>query len=303
MRLGAHVSTAGGISRAPETGRSIGAEAIQIFSKSPHSWTAPPLDPEEAARFRAEMERTGLSAASVHHNYLTNLASPKESNYRASRASFRDDLERSESLGARHLIFHPGAHVGSGTEAGIRRIAAALVWAIGETPKYRVRILLENAAGQGTTLGSTFEELARILDAVGAPERVGIALDTCHLFASGVEFRTDTDYGAVLDRLQATVGADRVRAFHLNDSVAGLGSHLDRHANIGRGALGIEGFRRWVTDRRWAEVPGYLETPLADESYATYRDELAALRALAAPPPRVARPRSGATAARRRRSA
>lgn len=303
MRLGAHVSTAGGISKAPETGRSIGCEAIQIFSKSPHSWTAPPLDPTEAELFRSEVLRTGLAAVSVHHNYLTNLASPKDSNYAASRASFLDDLERSEQLGAQHLIFHPGAHIGSGPQQGIQRIAEALTWALGQAPDRKVRILLENAAGQGTTMGSTFEELAEILDRVPDQGRVGLALDTCHLFASGMDFRTDEGYGAVIDRLNATVGTARVQAFHLNDSRAGLGGHLDRHANIGRGEIGLAGFRPWLTDRRWASVPGYLETPLADAHYTIYTEELTVLRTVAgstAPAARVRRPR--VTASRRSRT-
>lgn len=265
---------------APETGRSIGCEAIQIFSKSPHSWKAPPLTEEQAKAFRAAFAKSGLAAVSVHHNYLTNLASPKKPNYAASRASFLEDLRRAEAIGAQHLIFHPGAHTGSGPEAGILRIVEALNWTLGETPKFRVRILLENSAGQGTTMGSNFPELARILDGAAEKDRVGVALDTCHLFASGQDFRTEESYGAVKDRITESFGTKKVQAFHLNDSVAGLGGHLDRHANIGRGEIGVEGFLPWVNDRLWAAIPGYLETPLAGDDYAAYLEDLKTLRGL-----------------------
>ena len=284
MWLGAHIATAEGLAEAPRTGRSIGCDAIQIFSKSPHSWKGPPLLPERAEEFRAAAKESRLHAVAVHHNYLTNLGSPKDPMYHQSKEAFLDDLRRCDLLGADHLIFHTGAHLGSGAAASLRRVVDALNWATAELPDSTTHILLENAAGQGTTLGSNFEELAQVLDGVEAKSRVGIAIDTCHLFASGQDFRTAETYAAVKDRIKRTVGLRKVQAFHLNDSKADLGMHLDRHENIGRGKLGIEGFRPWLNDPTWAKVPGYLETPWTDDDYSAYVTDLRTLRALIASP-------------------
>lgn len=285
MWLGAHIGTSDGLAEAARTGRSIGCDAIQIFSKSPQSWKGPPIRPELAEAFQGAVRAEKLRYTAVHHGYLTNLASPKPAMRRASRAAFLDDIDRCTLLGVDQMIFHPGAHVGSGVEAGVRQIAESLAWALAERPDSKVTILLENAAGQGTTIGSRFEELRDILDAVGARERVAVALDTCHLFAAGFDFRTPETYGEVKDRLKSTLGWKRVQAFHLNDCKAGLGSHLDRHENIGRGELGTAGFVPWLNDPTWAKTPGYLETPLTDEEYAAYATDLATLRGLLRPGP------------------
>jgi deoxyribonuclease-4 len=178
------------------------------------------------------------------------------------------------------LIFHPGAHLKSGVEQGLRTIAESLRLALESRPDDEVWILLENAAGQGTTLGSKFEELASILAQVHRPDRLGVTLDTCHLFAAGYDFRDPTSYGILMDRLERELGSKTVRAFHLNDAKEELGGHLDRHENIGKGKIGLEGFRQFVTDPRWAETPGYLETPLDDRGYARYAADLRTLRSL-----------------------
>jgi deoxyribonuclease IV len=278
--LGAHIGVADGLAEAAKTGRAIGCDAIQIFSKSPHSWKAPPIVPERAEEFRVEVVGQKLKAVGVHHNYLTNLGSPKDPMYHTSRTAFVDDLGRAELLGATHLIFHPGAHLGSGVAVGLRRITDALNWALGETQTAATRILLENAAGQGTTLGSNFDELAVVLDGVTDKERVGVAIDTCHLFASGRDFRTPEGYAAVKEDLRRSIGLKKVQAFHLNDSKAECGQHLDRHENIGRGFIGLEGFRHWLNDPSWAKVPGYLETPMDGEEYQAYVADLRTLRSL-----------------------
>ena len=285
MYLGAHVGIADGLAEAPVMGKRIGCESIQIFSKSPQMWNGPPTSPEAAVAFRDAVRREGIRATAVHHGYLANLASPKAEMLERSRRAFRDELARAELLGVDGLIFHPGAHLSSGVEAGVRTLVESLTAIIDEHPDGKVRILLENAAGQGTTLGSRFEELAEVLHRVDRPGRLGFTLDTCHLFASGVDFRTDEGYGELGDRIDAVLGRDNVRAFHLNDAKAELGSHLDRHENIGRGEIGIEGFRRVVNDRRWSEVPGYLETPLDEGSYGRYETDLATLRGLVAGAP------------------
>lgn len=285
MLLGAHIGTSDGLASAARTAREIGADAMQIFSKSPHSWKGAPIPPENAAAYREERARRSIRASAVHHCYLTNLASPKPTVQAQSRAAFLDDLGRADLLGADHLIFHPGAHLGTGPAAGIGRIAEALNWALAEAPDAAPKVLLENAAGQGTTIGGTFEELALLLDRIGEKARVGVAIDTCHLFASGVDFRSTEGYGRARDALRATVGARTVRAFHLNDSKADCGAHLDRHENIGRGRIGLEGFRHLVNDPLWAKVPGYLETPLAASGdYSAYVADLGTLRGLLGAP-------------------
>ena len=284
MWLGAHIGIADGLANAVREGRKIGCDAIQIFSKSPQMWSGPAIAPAAAEEFRAAVRSEGLRATAVHHGYLANLGSPKAFVLRRSREAFLDELGRADLLGADALIFHPGAHLKSGVDAGLKTIAESLRLALEKAPEGRVHILLENAAGQGTTLGSTFEELASVLAQVDRPDRVGVALDTCHLFAAGFDFRDDASYGALMDRVDGVLGRGTVRAFHLNDAKAPLGSHLDRHENIGRGEVGLEGFRRVVNDPRWAETPGYLETPIDENGYARYAADLRTLRSLIEPP-------------------
>ena len=284
MYLGAHIGISGGLSEAPAVGRSIGCEAIQIFSKSPQMWAGPPISDEASAGFRAAVRAQGLRATAVHHGYLATLASPKPDGLARSREAFLDELRRAEQLAADALIVHPGAHLGSGVEAGARRVAEGLNEAFSRTEGFRVRVLLENMAGQGSTLGSGFRELALIRDGVTERPRVGVALDTCHLFAAGHDFRTESAYGLLLDRIESELGLEHVRAFHLNDAKGPLGSHRDRHENIGRGEIGVGGFRSFVNDRRWNDRPGYLETPMSNDGYAAYRSDLATLRSLEGPP-------------------
>jgi deoxyribonuclease IV len=280
MLLGAHLGIAGGIAEAAHEADRLACESLQIFSKSPQMWSGPPLLPEAAEKFRDAVRTSGLKATAVHHGYLLNLASPKPPMLQQSRRAFADEIGRANLLGVDALIFHTGAHLGSGIEPALRTLAESLRLALEADPDGRVRLLLENAAGQGTTLGSNLEELAGVLDTVGRPDRTGVTLDTCHLFAAGFDFRTPELYGGLIDRIEATIGVRRVYAFHLNDAKAPLGSHLDRHENIGRGTIGEAGFRELVRDRRWAQVPGYLETPLDDRDYARYAEDLATLRGL-----------------------
>jgi deoxyribonuclease IV len=280
MYLGAHLGIAGGFAEAVEDAERLEADALQIFAKSPQMWSGPPVSAEAAERFRAAVRSSRLRATAVHHGYLLNLASPKPENLERSRAAFRDEIARADLLGVNSLIFHPGAHVGGGTAAGITTLVESLDLALAATERSPTRLLLENAAGQGTTLCSNLDELAEVLDRVGERHRLGVTLDSCHLFAAGFELRTDDGYGSFVDRVRGTIGEANVRAFHLNDAKAGLGSHLDRHENIGRGEIGADGFRRLVNDRRWREVPGFLETPLDENDYARYAEDLATLRSL-----------------------
>jgi deoxyribonuclease IV len=285
MILGAHIGIADGLAQAPRTGRSIGCDAIQIFSKSPQMWAGPPIPAGAAEEFRAAVRSEGLRATAVHHGYLINLGSPKRPMLERSRRAFLDEIRRAELLGVDGLIFHPGAHLGSGPEAGLKAIAESLRLSLEAVPEGKVPLLLENAAGQGTALCSSFEELATVLAVVDAGPRVGVTLDTCHLFAAGTDFRTPEGYGALVDRIDRVLGRATVRAFHLNDAKAELGSHLDRHENIGRGQIGFEGFRSLVNDLRWSETPGYLETPIDDRGYERYAEDLRSLRGLLGPSP------------------
>lgn len=293
MYLGAHVGIARGLPEAVAQGVAIGCEAIQIFSKSPQMWKAPAISPEAATAFRSAVRASPLRATAVHHSYLPNLANPDPAKREASRLAFVDELQRAELLGVDALIIHPGAHLGSGVDAGLARIAESLNLAFRQTPGFRVRTLLENAAGQGTALCATFTELATVIGAIEDRRRVGVALDTCHMFASGLDFRSAESYAHVIAAIESTFGVGEVRAFHLNDAKAELGSRLDRHENIGKGCIGLDGFRPWLADTRWSAVPGYLETPLDDNGYARYVDDLGRLRTLLAGPRRPGRGASG----------
>ena len=280
MFLGAHLGIAGGYTEAIVAAGRLDAECVQIFSKSPQMWSGPPVSAEAAERFRTAVRSSAVRATAVHHGYLLNLASPKPEMLERSRAAFRDEIARADLLGVDALIFHPGAHLGAGAAAGLGTLVESLDAALDATRASPTRLLLENSAGQGTTLCASLEELAEVFGRVRDPRRLGVTLDTCHLFANGFDLRTEDGYGALVDRVHATVGEENVRAFHLNDAKAPLGSHLDRHENIGRGEIGVGGFDRLVNDRRWAEVPGYLETPLDDRDYARYAEDLARLRSL-----------------------
>ncbi len=292
MYLGAHLGISGGFSEAVTEAGRLGAESLQIFAKSPQMWSGPPVTPEAAERFREAVRASPLRATAVHHGYLLNLASPKPEMLERSRTAFRDEIGRADLLGVNALIFHPGAHLGAGIPAGISTLCESLTSALEATDGSPTRLLLENSAGQGTTLCSSLEELADVLGRVPNAQRLGVTLDTCHLFANGFDLRSNDGYGVLVDRIRATIGEANVRAFHLNDAKAPLGSHLDRHENIGRGEIGAEGMRRIVRDRRWTEVPGYLETPLDDRGYARYAEDLATLRASATTSPRRAGPRA-----------
>jgi deoxyribonuclease-4 len=277
--LGAHVSIAGGLPLAPGRGRSLGCGAIQIFVKNQRQWAAPPLRPADARAFRAARRRAGMRHAFAHGSYLVNLACPDPAGWRQALGVFTDELRRAEALGLDALVVHPGSHLGAGVERGVELVARAVEAALATTRRARVKVALENTAGAGHGLGRSFAELHAILERLGHPPRVGVCVDTCHLFVAGHDIRTPAGYARVLDECVATIGARRVLAFHLNDARAGLGSALDRHEHIGHGQLGLEPFRLLLNDRRFAKVPKVLETPKDPEPAADLRN-LAILRGL-----------------------
>jgi len=277
--LGAHMSISGGVYRALERGQEVGCSVVQIFLKNQLQWAAAPYTEDDIRRFREAWKTTRIRTVFAHSSYLINLAAPAEAEWKRAVTAFHDELERAEALGLPFVIIHPGSHRGEGLEAGIRRIAAALDEVTARTRGYRVMVLLENTAGGGATIGRTFEELAMLLGASRAPERIGVCLDTCHLFAAGYDLRKADGYAAAMESCARHVGIRRVRAFHLNDAKAPLGSGLDRHEKIGRGHLGRDAFRWLVNDRRFSRVPMALETPKEPEPRAD-REALALLRRL-----------------------
>jgi deoxyribonuclease IV len=259
--FGAHMSIAGGYHRALLTAQTHDCEAVQLFTKNSSQWRAKELFEEEIALFGETLRQTRVRQLLAHDSYLINLASPDQFLYRRSLEAFIIELERAERLGLTYLVTHPGAHVGAGEEAGLERVVAALDEVHRRCPGFRVQVLLETTAGQGSCLGHRFEHLATILDRLAQPERVGVCLDTCHVFAAGYALAPEADYRATLRKFDKVIGLERLRAFHLNDSLKPLGSRIDRHAHIGRGCLGLEPFRLLVNDRRFRDRPMILETP------------------------------------------
>ena len=275
------MSIAGGLYRALERGQEVGCSVVQIFLKNQLQWAAKAYTSEDITLFKAAWKRTGIKTVFAHSSYLINLAAAEAREGQRAVEAFHDELERAEALGLPFVIIHPGSHRGEGLEAGVARIARALDLVLERTRGYRVMVLLENTAGGGATIGRSFEELAALLDAVKVPERVGICLDTCHLFAAGYDVRNGDGYEAAMRACARLIGIRRVRAFHLNDAKAPCGSGLDRHEKIGRGKMGLAAFRLLMNDRRFARVPMALETPKEPEPKAD-RDALALLRRLRA---------------------
>jgi deoxyribonuclease-4 len=279
VRLGAHESIAGGMHRALDRAKSAGCEAVQLFVKPNRAWAVPLLTEEEVALFRSKVEKMGIRPIVGHASYLLNLCSPQDDLWRRSIDTLVVEVERCEALGVPWLVLHPGAHVGTGEEAGLTRMARALGEVHAATPGFDTRILLETTAGQGTRLGYRFEHLAWLLDQTPQGERLGICLDTCHVFAAGYELRTPEGYAATMRAFDRVIGLDRLEAIHLNDSKGELGSWKDRHEHIGKGHIGLQGFRHVLNDTRLARLPGILETPKSDDLHED-RENLAVLRRL-----------------------
>lgn len=259
------MSTAGGYDRAVRSAAAIGFQTVQLFVKNNNQWKAAPLTEAHCRNFREAMEESGVADPIAHHSYLINLASPVDKLWNQSIDAMTVEVERCGALGISDLVAHPGAHTGSGEDAGLDRAALALVEILRRTPGLGVVIDLETTAGQGTCLGHRFSHLATILDKVGEPERLGVCVDTCHIFAAGYSLETAEEYDETIAELDRTVGIDRVRVWHLNDSLRERGSRVDRHAGIGKGHLGIEPFRHLLNDRRFRQLPMILETPKGEE--------------------------------------
>jgi deoxyribonuclease-4 len=260
-KFGAHMSIAGGCDRAVWAAKAVGFATVQLFTKNNNQWKVPPLSDEHVAAFRSALDQTGIKSPVAHTSYLINLASPDDALWRKSIESMAIEVERCGLLGIGDLVVHPGAHMGAGEEAGLARIARALDLVHRRTHRLDVTIDLETTAGQGTSLGYRFEHLQAILQRVKHPERLGICVDTCHIFAAGYSLETLEEYDEVIERLDRAVALKRVRVWHVNDSGRDRGSRVDRHAAVGAGCLGLEPFRHLVNDGRFRDLPLILETP------------------------------------------
>jgi deoxyribonuclease-4 len=289
VRLGAHESIAGGIYKAFDRAASVGCDTLQIFVKPNRAWAAPPLGDEDVQRFRLRAAATGIGPVVAHTSYLLNLASPRDDLWQRSIDTLVLELDRCHRLGVPWLVLHPGAHVGSGEEAGLARMARGLGEVHRRTEDLDAQVLLETTAGMGTKLGYRFEHLAWLRDETPGGERMGVCLDTCHVFAAGYELRTAEGYASTMEAFDAVIGLEHLKAVHLNDCKAELGGQKDRHDHIGKGHIGLAGFRHVVNDPRLAHLPGLLETPKSDDLHED-RENLAVLRGLEDPAgPRLSR--------------
>lgn len=287
-RFGVHVSVAGGLVNAFTEGTRLGCDCVQIFVKNQRQWRSTPLTDDQIAAFRSVRSATNLTPVIAHANYLLNLASPVERVRSMSIDVLADELTRCEALGVEGLVLHPGSHLGDAecrmgngewrmTESesgGIERIAEALDEVHRRCSGFAAGILLETTAGQGTNLGWRFEHLRGMLDRVADPDRVGVCLDTCHLFAAGYDSRTPETYAATIDELDRVIGLARVRCIHMNDSKREFASRVDRHEHIGKGKIGKGGFANFVNDPRFLGVPMILETPKGTDGRGSDLDKV-----------------------------
>lgn len=262
--LGAHFSIAGGVKNALLEAERLKCDAVQLFTKNSNQWAGKPFAPGEADEFRKLARQLKLKCTTAHDSYLINLASPDPVLWRKSVESFVDEMNRAESLGLTYLVTHPGAHVGCGDAVGIANVVRALDEVNDRCGKFRVRILLEITAGQGSCLGNRFEHLADIIRGVQLRKRLGVCFDTCHAFAAGYPLSTAPDYDATFCEFDRVIGLNRLKLFHVNDSKKALGSRVDRHEAIGKGQLGLEAFRLLMNDARFQKTPMVLETPKED---------------------------------------
>lgn len=276
--LGAHESVAGGLHLAFDRIREVGGDALQIFTRNQRQWKPAPLSTEEQEIFATAWKENQDMVIASHASYLVNLASAKSELIQKSIAAFVDELQRCHLLAIPMVVMHPGSHGGDGVETGLARFTENLDQAL-ELADNDVTVLLETTAGQGTGLGCRFEELAEIINGSRNPEKLGVCVDTCHIFAAGYDIRSLDSYRATMDEFDALVGIERIKFFHLNDSKKGLESRVDRHEHIGQGEIGIEGFRNLLNDPRFANHPMTLETPKG-KNLQEDRDNLATLREL-----------------------
>jgi deoxyribonuclease IV len=279
--LGAHMSIGGGVHTAIERGCSIKCTAIQMFVKNNMQWFARSLAREEIRAFLEHRQRGELLSIFAHANYLINLAATNPQFLTNSLRALSEELTRADQLELPFLVLHPGAHLGAGEEAGLKRIVASINRVFRKIPKVKTRIALETTAGQGSCLGHRFEQIAYIIDNVREPERVCVCLDTAHIFAAGYDIGSEARIKKTFREFDHVIGLNRLAAIHLNDSKTSRGSRVDRHQHIGKGQIGLDAFRFIMRDRRFRKIPKVLETPKGKELREDVMN-LKTLRALAA---------------------
>ncbi len=277
--LGAHMSIGGGVHRAIERARSIECTAMQIFVKNNMQWFARPFTPDEIKAFLEHGQRRELAAVFAHANYLINLAATNPQFYANSIRALTEELVRADQLGLPFIVLHPGAHLGAGEEAGLKKVVKSIDKILARIPKVKTRIALETTAGQGTSLGHTFEHLAYLIENVREPDRLCVCLDTAHVFAAGYDLTSEGGTRKSLREFDRIIGLQNLVALHLNDSKTGRGSRVDRHEHIGQGRIGLEAFRVIMRDRRFRKVPKVLETPKGKDLLEDV-ENMCALRAL-----------------------
>ncbi|MEZ5315369.1 MAG: deoxyribonuclease IV [Chlamydiales bacterium] len=275
LLIGAHTSTAGGVHHALIEGANIGATTVQLFTSNQRQWKGKKLTSEAIDLFKKTLEKTGLSKIMSHASYLINLGSPQEENWHKSLDAFYQEVERCCNLGITYLNFHPGAALNSPREASLERIIKGMFHVQKLINHDGLRLLLETTAGQGSTLGSTFNELAYIIDRTKTSLPVGVCLDTCHIFAAGYDIRNVEGWSKTLKDFDETIGLKHLYAFHLNDSMKPFGSKRDRHAPLGEGAIGLESFKFLMSSTDTRDIPKYLETPGGN---SLWKKEIAMLR-------------------------
>ena len=292
--FGSHQSIAGGHENAVKVAAEFGFDCVQLFSKTSTQWNAKPIDKASGERFRAALREYNISHPLVHDSYLINLASFKDDLFQKSIAAFADEMERCAILDVPAIVMHPGTPTDDEktgkpkkidrTDEGLTRIVRAFDTVFEQTRQTAptVRVLLETTAGQGANLGWRFEHLKEIIDQSRFSDRFGVCFDTCHVFAAGYPLIKRAEYEATMNEFDNVIGLDRLMAFHLNDSVKGCGSRVDRHAHLGQGAMGLEPFRHLVNDKRFKNIPMYIETPKGETDEGVDWDvvNLETLRAL-----------------------
>lgn len=279
LLLGTHVSVAGGIHMAFPRAMEIGCTTMQVFVKNASQWNAKPLTENDVQIYKTAMLGATVAPVVAHAAYLINLCAIRSETLERSRNAYEDELRRCEALEMMGLVVHPGAHLGAGEDAGLQRIADSLNVIHERTPGFRTLTILETTAGQGTSLGSTFSQLQRIIDGTRNPGRIGVCMDTCHVFAAGHDIRTPEGWHAMLDSFNTALGLERLKVIHVNDSKKDLGSHVDRHEHIGLGRIGLEGFRFLMNDERLAGIPKILETDKSEDMHED-RENMERLRSL-----------------------
>ena len=265
MNIGGHLSTKEGFAKLPDNAHALGLKTYQFFSKNQMQWKARPLDKEEASAHVKAAKQAGINDESIHASYLLNLGSPEEDKYKMSYGAFVEEIKRTDQLGVPLLIFHPGAHMGSGEENALKRISDAMNTAIEETKGAKVKLTVENTAGQGSVVGYSLDHLGYIAENSVDKNRIGFCIDTCHAFQAGYDLSNKFD--SFLSEFDSRVGIELLRAFHLNDSKYPFNKHLDRHENLGKGNISHSFYVDLFREPKLAKVPAFLETPEGEEGY------------------------------------